>query len=132
MRERINVIRVNNSKTPEETARRIRTELRNDLGEWMTANEDIVRRPPIDLSNEGNSFVARAMLTDVDPDDLEVLVAPEVMLIKGAVPRILASIKFPRPVNPNKVQATMRDGMISVRVDTAAAAKPIIFLPLAA
>lgn len=128
----MNIIRVHNSKTPEETARRIRTELRNDLAEWMTANEDLVRRPPIELTNEGNTFVARALLTDVDPDDLEVLVAPEVMLIKGEVPRMLASMKFPRTVNPNKVQAMMRDGILSVRVDIAAAAMPILLLPLAA
>jgi HSP20 family molecular chaperone IbpA len=131
MRETINFIRVNNSKTPEETARRIRMELRNDLGEWMTAKEDLVRRPPVELMNQGNSFVARAILTDVDPDDVEVLVSPEVMLIKGEVSRILASIKFPRAVNPDKVRAWMRDGMLTVRVDVAAA-KPIVFLPLAA
>ncbi len=107
-------------------------ELKNDLAEWMTAKEDLVRRPPVELTNQGNAFVVRAMLTDVDPSDLDVLVAPEVMLIKGEVSRILASIKFPRPVNPDKVRATMRDGMLTVRVDVAAAAKPIVFLPLAA
>jgi len=112
------------------TKERIRDEMRRDFAEWMTTNEDLVRRPPIALMKEGNEFAARTLLWGVDERDVEVLVAPERLLIKGK--RLMASVAFPKPVDPATVRAQIRDGMLSVRAAIAGAFRPIVLRPRAA
>jgi len=132
-------IPINNCGTPEQTTVKIREELRNDLAEWMTTNEDLVSRPAIELTAERNKFVTKALVSRVDPKDVEVMIAPEIMLVKGSVNRgkektkLLASIKFPSPVDPNRAYAEIEDGMLCVRVEIAAnAAHEKVVLPMAA
>jgi HSP20 family molecular chaperone IbpA len=128
MRETAEIIEIKNSDTSEKAAAAIRDELRRDLADWMTTNEDLVCRPAIELTREGNEFAARALVPGVDPKDVEVMVAPNALLIKGAVHRgecesrkLISSVTFPRPVNPNRVDARIRNGMLSVRAEIAGA-----------
>src|SRR5437870_1778690 len=109
MIERVEVVEVKNAETQEKTKETIFDELKQDLAEWMTTDRDRVWRPAIELTKEDNEFAARALVPGVDPKDVEVLVAPELLLIRGEMHRgesghrkLLRSIKFPRPVNPNK------------------------------
>jgi HSP20 family protein len=132
-------VEIKNAGTPEETAKAIWDELKRDLGDWMMADRDMVWRPEIELVKENNEFVARAMIPGVEAKDIEVLVAPEMMLIKGETHRgeygqteILRSLRFPRPVNPDRVHAELKDGMLSVRVEIAGAARVKFFRPRAA
>jgi HSP20 family protein len=114
-------------------------ELRRDLADWMTANRDEVWRPAIELTKEDNEFAARVLLPGVDPKDVEVLVAPKLLLIKGETHRgqsgqrkLLRSVEFPRLVNPDRVHAEIKDGMLSVRAEIAEASKANISLLRAA
>ena len=133
------VIKVNNLETPEKTTKVIWEELRSDFAEWMTANRDLVWRPTIELTKGDNEFVAKALLSGVDPKDVEVLVAPERLLIKGEVRggksdrrKLLCSIRFPRLVNSDRVRAEINDGVLSVRARIADASKANIRLLRAA
>jgi HSP20 family molecular chaperone IbpA len=82
----------------------------------------MVWRPAIELWREDDGYIARALVPGVEAKDLEVWVAPDVLLIKGETMRgeyghtkLLSSIKFPRPVNPNDIVAEVKEGMLSVR-----------------
>jgi HSP20 family molecular chaperone IbpA len=139
MMEKPGLIELKNSETPEKTRETIFNVLRSDLADWMTTDRDLVWRPAIELTKEDNEFAARALVPGVDPEDVEVLVAPELLLIKGETHRsepghrkLLGSLKFPRPVNPDRVHAEIKDGMLAVRAEIAEAAKANICLPRAA
>jgi HSP20 family protein len=132
-------VEIRNAGTPEETTKVIFDELKRDLADWMTADRDMVWRPAIDLIKEDNEFVARALIPGVDARDIEVLIAPEMLLIKGEIHRgqyghteLLRSVRFPRPVNPDRVLAELKDGMLSVRAEIAGAGKVKVFRPRAA
>jgi len=114
--------------TPDKTREAIFNEMRRDLTEWMDAQEDRVCRPVIELTRENNEFAARALMPEVDPRDLEILVSPERILIKGKTHRgeqdeknLMCSVAFPRPVNPDTVHAEMMNGMLSVHAEIARA-----------
>ena len=126
-------VAVKESETPEKTRRIILEELRRDFGEWMMAKEDLVMRPNIELTREGNEFAVRALLPGIDPEDIEILVAPDILLIKGEnhrkVPR---SIEFPAAINPTRVQAELVDGMLSIKARIARTDKLQLVMPRAA
>jgi HSP20 family protein len=102
------------------------------------------------LTEEDNEFAVRALIPGVDPKDIEVLVAPETLLIKGLTRlrskpatgtvhpyeldrrKILRSIEFLRAVNPAKVHAEIKDGMLSIKAEIAQAEKPKIVMLRAA
>src|SRR4051812_11500509 len=81
--ETANAVEVKHAETTGKMTETIVNELRRDLAEWMTADRDLVWRPAIELTKEDNEFAARALLPGVDPKDVEVLVAPKLLLIKG-------------------------------------------------
>ena len=71
------------SETLAKTREIMYNELRRDVAEWMDAKEDLVRRPAIELTQEGGEFAARAMMSGINAKDIEVMVTPERLLIKG-------------------------------------------------
>jgi HSP20 family molecular chaperone IbpA len=130
-----NVIEVKHCDTPERMKDVIVEELRRDFEEWMTTNRDEVWRPRIELTNEGEEFAARVLLPGVDPSDIEVMVAADALLIKGETAshrRLLSSLKFTQPVDPNKVHVVMNDGLLSIRAEMVRATKVLAFRPKAA
>jgi HSP20 family molecular chaperone IbpA len=139
MMEVAKAVEIRNAETPEQTRKAIFDELRNDLADWMMADKDLVWRPAIELTKEGDTFAARVLMPGVDPNDVEVLVAPEILLIKGNMHggeaghrKLLRSIKFPQPVNPNEVHAEMKNGMLFVEAPVAETSEADIYMPLAA
>jgi HSP20 family molecular chaperone IbpA len=130
-----NVIEVKRCDTPEKMKEVIVEELRRDFEEWMTTNRDEVWRPRIELTKVGEEFVARVLLPGVDPGDIEVMVAADALLIKGETTshrRLLSSLKFPQPVDPNKVHVVMNDGLLSIRAEMVRATRVLAFRPKAA
>lgn len=123
-------VEVKNAPTTEKTREIIYKELRRDLGEWMMAKEDLVWRPAVELTEENGEFAARFMVPGLRPEDVEVLVTPERLLIKGK--QLLRSVEFPRPVNPDRVRAEIGEGILSVRAKMAKTGNVAIFRPRAA
>jgi HSP20 family molecular chaperone IbpA len=130
MMETAATVEVKNAPTVEKTRKTIYNELRRDLGEWMMAKEDLVWRPAVELADEGGEFAARFFVPGLRPEDVEILVTPERLLIKGR--QLLRSIEFPRPVNPDKVHAEIAGGMLSVRARIAEPGNVVLFKPRAA
>ena len=130
------VVEPKTSENPEKMKEIIFDELRRDLADWMTAKEDLVWRPPVELSEEDGEFAVRALVPGVDSRDVEILVTPEILLIKGVTRRggrrILRSIEFPKAIDPVQVHAEIMDGMLSIRAEIAGARKAVIAMPRAA
>jgi HSP20 family molecular chaperone IbpA len=132
------VVEVKNRETPEGTTAAIFDELKRDLADWMTTDRDMVSRPVTELTKEGDEFAVRTLVPGIKAKDIEVMIAPEILLIKGEIRqptaehhKLLKSVTFPQPVNPERVHAEIRDGMLSIHVK-AAAAKLNRFVPIAA
>src|SRR5262245_25345307 len=139
MRDTTEMVDVKHEKTPGKMRHRIFDELRRDLADWMTAKRDLVWRPAIEITEENNEFAARVLVPGVEAKDLEVLIAPEMALIKGTTDRgeptetkLLRSINFPRAVNPNAVHAEIKDGMLCIRAKIANVSHVTNFMPRAA
>ena len=121
------------------TPEAIMNELKRDLAEWMEAKEDMVWRPPMEIERERNEFVARTLVPGFDPNRIEVLISPDRILIKGEMDngepnhrRLMRSMEFPLPVNPNHIHSEMKDGMLSVRAEIARGSRVLEFTPRAA
>ena len=130
MMETAATVEIKNAPTVEKTREIIQNELRHDLGEWMMAKEDLVWRPAVELTKEGGEFAARFLVPGLRTEDVEILVSPERILIKGN--QFLRSVEFPRPVNPDKVHAEIAGGMLSVRARIAEPGNVVMFKPRAA
>jgi HSP20 family molecular chaperone IbpA len=132
MKAMAEIVEVNNAPTVEKTREIINDELRRDLGEWMMAKEDLVWRPAVQLTEESAEFAARFVVPGLHPEDVEVLVTPERLLIRGKGQQLLRSVEFPRPVNPDKVRADITDGILCVRARRAEPGNVVMFKPRAA
>ena len=130
MMETAATVEVKNAPTVEETREIIYNELRRDLGEWMMAREDLVWRPAVELKEQGGEFAARFLVPGLLPEDVEILITPERLLIKGR--QLLRSVEFPRPVNPDEVHAEIAGGMLSIRAKIAEPGNVVKFKPRAA
>lgn len=84
----------------------------------MTKDGYQVWHPLVTLKEENDKFAAFAFVPGVDAHDVEIWMAPDVMLIKGQTRRgdrrLLRSIRFPIPVNPDDVQAGIDDGLLCI------------------
>ena len=122
----IEPIQVNHSATSRMT---ISDELKRDLADWMTTNQDLVFRPPIEMTQTDDEFAVKTLVTGVGSKGGQVFVEPNRVLIKGEMFRksgrrkFMCTTKFPRPVDPNSVNAEVMDGMLSVRAKLADTAK---------
>jgi len=113
--------------------------MRREFGEWMSANEDPVWRPVIELTKFNNAYMAKALLPGVSAEDIEVMVSPDFMLVKGEINsgqpgarKIFRPVKFPQPIDPKRVRAEIHNGVFSMRAEIAAASKVVDFMPKAA
>ncbi len=112
---------------------------RKDFAEWMTANEDLVFRPSVEVSKEEDEFVIKVLMPGRKHKGVELWIAPDMALIKGEIDRaeagrtkLFRSITFPRSVIPDTVHAVMYNGILSIKVEIAGAYKGITLTPLAA
>ena len=107
------------------------------LRDWLTAERELVGKPPIELRQADNHFELFAALPGVDAKHLDVQITPEDLLIKADAPhehaaeatvhlcefgpgQIFRSIHFPEKIDPESAKAELKDGMLHV---TAAIAK---------
>jgi HSP20 family molecular chaperone IbpA len=129
-------VEVKTSERPGEMKKAILDELKSEFGEWLEAKEDPFWHPPVEVTEKNGEFMVLAPVAGVDLEDVEILVAREMLLVKGElrndVPRgatiyrselphgrLRRSVDFPKPVNPDHVHAEIRNGMLSVNAEIA-------------
>jgi HSP20 family molecular chaperone IbpA len=93
----------------------------------------------MELDRDRNEFVARTLVPGFDPSRIEILVSPDRILVKGEMDRgdphhrrLMRSMEFPEPVNPDSIHAEMKDGMLSVRAEIGHGSRILEFAPRAA
>lgn len=98
--------------------------------------------PPLNVYDNGESFVVRAEIPGVDPKSLEISAAADTLTIKGESPRyepqaevsahrrerdhgkFHRAVSLPLPVNADKIVATYKLGVLEVMLPKAESARP--------
>ena len=109
------------------------------LANWFRAERELIWCPAIELRQHNGHFELDVALAGMDPKDLDVQVTPEDILITAtgehqhetkegtthisefASGRLFRSVHLPERIDPERVKAEFRNGMLRV---TTAVAKP--------
>jgi len=97
--------------------------------------------PSLDLSDTGESLVAELEVPGMDPKDLNISVTGDVLTISGekkgereekehdyhlverSYGKFSRSVRLPSTVNPDRVGASYKDGILTIRLDKTEQAK---------
>jgi len=97
--------------------------------------------PALNIWDERDAFCVEAEIPGVSKDDLEILAVGNELTIKGRRPPLEGQnltyhrqergsgeftrvVTLPAEVDPNQVEAVLKDGVLTVRLPKAASAKP--------
>jgi HSP20 family protein len=112
-----------------------------ELDDWFRAEKELVWKPPVELREKDNHYELQAAVPGMDPRDLKIDVTPEELLIRGETRTerkeekgdvcysefqsgsLFRSIRFPKRVDPNKVKAEIKNGLLTVTAPLAEEAK---------
>lgn len=99
------------------------------------------RRVPVDVSSDDDAYMIRAAVPGLTPDEVEIQIHEDVVLLRGTpkadekddrgyLMRELAPVEFerrlrlPEPVEASKAEAKIENGLLTLRLPIAEAAKP--------
>jgi len=106
--------------------------LGNALEDWMKAEQETVWRPALEVRHTEGAFVVEAAVAGVDPKQFDVQVTPTELLLSAHVHHsdreqegkvvlcefangpLFRSYTFPEPIDPARVSAEYRNGMLCV------------------
>jgi HSP20 family protein len=109
--------------------------------DWLAAEREIVWKPAVDLREKDGTFTIVAALPGVQAEDVRVDVSPEDVVIKAAgthacsdtkgqvhqcefaTAELFRPVHFPKRVDSAKARADYRDGLLTVTVAAAPAAR---------
>lgn len=113
----------------------------HDLDDWLAAERELLRKPAIELTEKNNQFEIKVEATGIDPKDLKVEVTGDDLLVKGETKTekkeekgevhtsefkygsVFRSIHLPKKVDPDKVKADLKNGVLTVTAPIAEEAK---------
>ena len=111
------------------------------IGDWLSAEQELVWRPAVEVSEHDGTLRIEAALPGVDAKDITVDITPQDVVIKastehkhtedkGQVHRceftsgqVFRSLSLPKPVDASKAKAEYQNGMLNITVPIAAEAK---------
>lgn len=111
------------------------------VGGWSPASLTARAFPPVNVWEHDHDFYAEAEVPGLGQDDFEILVVGNELTLKGsrkptdtgsgqvhrrerAVGAFARSIHLPAEVDPDKVEATLRDGVLTIKLPKAEVARP--------
>ena len=115
----------------------------HDLADWFQAESELLHPVHVDISEKGNDITVRAEVPGFTEKDLEVSVEGRRLTITGkreskeerkeknvvytdrCSDHILRVIDLPGEVSSEKVEATLKNGMLELKLPKAAPAKKI-------
>ena len=118
-------------------------EVGHEIEDWLHAEDDLFKAVPIDISEVGDELKVRAEVPGFAPNDLQVSVEPRRLIISGKAEKteeqkteesvytecrsneIFRAIDLPKDVDPAKVTATLKDGVLSLSLAKATISEPI-------
>jgi HSP20 family molecular chaperone IbpA len=112
-----------------------------ELDDWLQAEKETVWKPAVELKEKDSHFELQAALAGMDPKEIRIEITPEELLIRGDTKferreeqgelcytefqagTLFRSIRFPKRVDPNRVKAEYRNGLLSVTAPIAEEAR---------
>jgi len=102
------------------------------LYDWMTAESEVISVPPMELVEKNGSFEVKFAVAGVNPDDMNVMVTPNQILLKSEYSHqhdrdigtvhlcdfksatVFRSVDLPQPVDVNSVCFNFANGILLV------------------
>lgn len=118
---------------------------RRMMNRWLDENAAEEPRSqvifPLDVKAEDESYVVSALLPGVDAEDLNITIVNDTLTIQGELKndydekasyvlqerpsgRFLRAVSLPEPVDSTKVEASLKNGVLTLRIPKAEEAKP--------
>jgi HSP20 family protein len=112
-----------------------------DIDDWMQAERELVWRPTVELTEKDDTFYLEVAAPGVDPKELDVEVTPDDILIRADVHHehkekkgevhvcefahgnLFRSIHLPKKVDPDKVKAEFKNGLLTLNAPVAEEAR---------
>ena len=112
-----------------------------DLDNWLAAERELVWKPAIELREKDKEFDLQIALPGIDAKDLDIEVTPDTLLVKAETRHeqeekkgnlytcefqtgnVFRSVHFPKKVNPEKVKAEFKNGMLTITAEIAEASQ---------
>ena len=113
-----------------------------ELDDWFRAEKELVWKPAVELKERDNYYEVQAAIPGMDAKDVKIEVTPEELLIRGETRTekkeekgklyysefqsgsLFRSIRFPKRVDPSRVKADMKNGLLTVTAPLFEEAKP--------
>ena len=108
-----------------------------DMDNWLQAERELVWKPSIELEEKDNALRLQIATPGVDPKDIDIEVTPEYILVKAetrhehkeekrdvhicefAAGNMFRSIHLPKTIDPDKVKAEFKNGMLTLTAEIA-------------
>jgi HSP20 family protein len=116
---------------------------RRTLDRWFNAAAEVSPEVsfPMDIRDEGEAYVFQALLPGVTADDLNIQIQSDVVSIQGELKTVRdekanyllqelpagkfsRSLELPDPVDANKAEASLVNGVLTLRLPKSEAARP--------
>ena len=108
-----------------------------ELDNWLEAEEELLWKPSIELLEKDGELLLEAALSGVDPNDVEIEVTPEDIILKAETQHqhqeekgtvhicefktgmMFRSIHLPTKINPDRVKAEFNHGLLRLTAQIA-------------
>jgi HSP20 family protein len=121
-----------------------------DLDDWLQAEQELFWKPALELRETDEGLLLEAAISGVDPKDLNIEVTPEDIVLKADIQhehkeerdtvhicefetgKMFRSIHLPKKINPDKVKAEFKNGLLRLTAEIAEEARARKIKPEAA
>src|SRR5437868_1970954 len=118
-----------------------------DFENWAQAERELVWKPALELSEKDGQFQLEAAISGIEAKDIDIEVTPEDIILtsnvhhehkehKGNVHycefesgKMFRSIHLPKKINPDKVRAEFKNGLLRLTAEIAQEARSNKFKP---
>jgi len=108
-----------------------------DIDDWLQAERELVWKPAIELQEKDNEIHLQIATPGIDPKDIDIEVTPEDILVKAETHHehkedkgevhvceftsgnMFRSVHLPKKIDPDKVKAEFKNGMLSLTAEIA-------------
>ena len=112
-----------------------------ELDDWMQAERELMWKPSVELTEKDDMFRIEVAAPGVDPQNIDIEVTPEDILVKAdihhehpeekghvhicefAQGNLFRSIHLPKNIEPEKVKANFKNGMLTLNAPVAEEAR---------